>query len=42
MILKISQPENIDFKRSKLKAIRVLYQNRLHLNSIQTPVGRQV
>ncbi|CAF1620885.1 unnamed protein product [Rotaria sp. Silwood1] len=39
--LKISQPEDIDFKRSKQKAIRVLYQNRLNLNSIQTPVPRQ-
>jgi len=39
--LKISQPEDIDFKRSKQKAIRVLYQNRLHLNSIQSPVTRQ-
>jgi len=40
--LKISQPEDIDFKRSKQKAIRVLYQNRLHPNSIQSPVGHQV
>jgi hypothetical protein len=40
--LKISQPEDIDFKRSKLKAIRVLYQNRILLNSIQSPVGQQV
>ncbi|CAF3346955.1 unnamed protein product [Rotaria socialis] len=39
--LKISQPEDIDFKRSKQKAIRVLYQNRLNLNSIRTPVPRQ-
>ncbi|CAF3191645.1 unnamed protein product [Rotaria sp. Silwood2] len=39
--LKISQPEDIDFKRSKQKAIRVLYQNRFNLNSIQTPVPRQ-
>ncbi|CAF1053681.1 unnamed protein product [Adineta steineri] len=39
--LKISQPEDIDFKRSKQKAIRVLYQNRLNLNSIQSPVPRQ-
>lgn len=40
--LKISQPEDIDFKRSKQKAIRVLYQNRLNLNSIQSPVSSQV
>jgi hypothetical protein len=40
--LKISQPEDIDFKRSKLKAIRVLYQNRLNLNSMQSPVSNKV
>ena len=40
--LKISQPEDIDFKRSKQKAIRVLYQNRLNLNSIQSPVSSPV
>ncbi|CAF1390922.1 unnamed protein product [Adineta steineri] len=39
--LKISQPEDIDFKRSKLKAIRVLYQNRIKLNSISSPVTQQ-
>ncbi|CAF2585295.1 unnamed protein product [Rotaria sp. Silwood2] len=39
--LKISQPEDIDFKRSKLKAIRVLYQNRLNFNNIQSPVTHQ-
>ncbi|UJR27044.1 hypothetical protein I4U23_008348 [Adineta vaga] len=39
--LKISQPEDIDFKRSKQKAIRVLYQNRLNLNSILSPVPPQ-
>lgn len=35
--LQSPQPEFIDFKRSKLKAIRVLYQNRL-----QFPVEHQV
>lgn len=35
------QPEFIDFKRSKIKAIRVLYQNRLHFNSNQSPVTHQ-
>ncbi|CAF2196584.1 unnamed protein product [Rotaria magnacalcarata] len=39
--LKISQPEDIDFKRSKLKAIRVLYQNRLNFKNIQSPVTHQ-
>ncbi|CAF1059450.1 unnamed protein product [Rotaria sordida] len=39
--LKISQPEDIDFKRSKLKAIRVLYQNRINFNNIQSPVIHQ-
>ncbi|UJR22085.1 hypothetical protein I4U23_025151 [Adineta vaga] len=38
--LRISQPEDIDFKRSKLKAIRVLYQNRINLNSISSPVTK--
>ncbi|CAF1175176.1 unnamed protein product [Adineta ricciae] len=38
--LRISQPEEIDFKRSKLKAIRILYQNRLNLNSISSPVTK--
>ncbi|CAF1095658.1 unnamed protein product [Rotaria sp. Silwood1] len=39
--LKISQPEDIDFKRSKLKAIRVLYQNRVNFNKVQSPVTHQ-
>ena len=38
----ISQPEDIDFKRSKVKAIRVLYQNRIQLNSSQSLVGGEV
>lgn len=40
--LKISQPEPIDFKRSRLKAIRVLYQNRWNITNSQTPVSNQI
>jgi len=40
--LQSPQPELIDFKRSKVKAIRVLYQNRLHFNSNQSSVTDQV